>query len=165
MDNIIEFSICVFLIGTLLCEIALVVAMFRGIYIFSGILIPWHLLEKLADARKEKSSQIVSGGTARSEKSRSSVITVDELSPEAIAPNLRKMQQSSGFGSSSGKTHSDSQLHKRDKNMSGNEGDKSTGCDDTPDSSSADAAEIKAGDSKASDCTGPNCRPDRNKGG
>tara|TARA_R110000868_G_scaffold150227_9_gene373281 strand:- start:883 stop:1374 length:492 start_codon:yes stop_codon:yes gene_type:complete len=163
MDNITEICVCVFMIGTLLCEIALIIAVFRGIHIFSGISVPWHLLEKLVDARKEKSSQIVSGGIARSEKSRSSVITVDEFSPEAIAPNLRKMQQSSGFGSSSGKTHSDSQLHKRDKSMSGNKGDKSTGCDDTPDSSSADAAEIKAGDSKA--CIGPDCSPDRNKGG
>lgn len=113
-----------------------------------GLSSSWHLLEKLADAWKEKPvQQVVSGGIApstRSEKSRSSVPAVDELPPEVVAPSLRKMQQSSGFGSSGGKAHSDSQLHQRDQGKTGSEGcGEPTGGDDTPDSTATTASKTK----------------------
>lgn len=139
----VEIFLCIFLVGTLLCEIALVVAVFKVIRIFNDWSIPWHLLGMVADAEKWPQ---VSGGPAPpvgDEKGRGS-IDVGELPPEVIAPSLKGKVSSTGFGSSAGNTNSDTQLHQGNPGSAGNQGGEPTSGDDSPDSGTASPTQSKS---------------------
>jgi hypothetical protein len=81
-------------------------------------------LELLANAWKERPTQIPGGFVVPIDKtqSRGSIPAVDELPPEAIAPNLRRQVRSAGFGSNSSEKDRDTQLHERDQGQTGSEG-------------------------------------------
>gem|GEM_PF-5104153 len=108
--------------------------------------LPWH---KVVDVKKEWQSQ-VSGGSAlptRKEAGRShSIPKVKELPPDVVAPILKEAIKSAGFGSNTGDSKSDTQLHQGNQDSPGNQGSQpvSDG-DDSPDTSSTDPAESDGG--------------------
>lgn len=83
----------VFLIGTLVCEVMLVLIAFRAVSTLGGV------LEKLVDVYGKKPASTSEHSFSRPKQGKSGPITIDSLSPEIIAPNLGKLPKSSGFGS------------------------------------------------------------------
>jgi hypothetical protein len=68
----------------------------------------WDQLEKLADARNSRAPYQQSWATAGPDQFVKSTNTVKELPPEVIAPSLKKMPKSAGFGTNIGNTNRDS---------------------------------------------------------
>lgn len=67
-------------------------------HMLDAVKFPWKLLERLVNALENK--QTITGGVTSSTGSKKST-SVGELPPEVIAPSLKSMRKSSGFGSSS----------------------------------------------------------------
>jgi hypothetical protein len=122
-----------------LCEVALVVAIFKVIHILGDL--PWH---KVVDVKKEWPTQITGGSalSTRKEESRGrSVPKVGELPPEVVAPILKGAVKSAGFGSSTGDSNSDTQLHEGNSGSAGSQSSQpASDGDETPDTDSADSA-------------------------
>jgi len=102
------------------------------------------ILEKLIDAwekRPTKETRTIPS-SLQSGKGSSKVPSVGELPPEVTAPGLKNLPKPAGFGSSSGDSNSDTQLHSRDTSKTRSKGNtQSVDSDNSPDSAIADSAE------------------------
>jgi len=111
----IEVVLSIFLMGTLACEIAFLVIVWRAL---GKLHLPPTLLRELLNAWSERRVAPVdseSTGPSKSKGFDGGTTSVQELPPEIVAPNLKKPPRpEGGFGSRVGKDDGGSQLHKRD---------------------------------------------------
>lgn len=101
----------IFLLGTLACEVALVVVIARFLSRLGGFKFPVALLKELIHAWSERRVAPVdseSTGQRKSEGGGKVDDGVGELPPEVIAPSLKKPPRpQGGFGSRVGKSDGD----------------------------------------------------------
>jgi len=91
-----------------LCHVYLCILIKNLIDKLISIKVPWDQLEKLADVWNNKVSNKQNWGSATPTEVTRSINSVQELPPEVIAPNLKKMRKSAGFGTNTGNANRDS---------------------------------------------------------
>jgi hypothetical protein len=115
----VDVALSIFLIGTLACEIAFIVVLWKALNKIGGIQLPVALLRELVNAWSERRVAPVdseSTGPVKSTSGRGGEESVDELPPEILAPSLKKPPRpQGGFGSRVGKSDDGSQLHERNQ--------------------------------------------------
>ena len=93
----------------LICQIVLCVKICRICTMCEKLAIPWDKIEAISNAWKSQQTPSHWAGTdttaSRQVKAPS---LVEELPPEVIAPSLKKMQRSAGFGTNISDKNSDS---------------------------------------------------------
>lgn len=94
----VDVALSIFLIGTLLCEVALTVLFYRAVYK------PPAALKEIIDAWSERRVAPVDSKSTGHNEIGSRPTIVEDLPPEVIAPSLKKPPRpEGGFGSRVGK--------------------------------------------------------------
>ena len=111
----VDIALSIFLVGTLGCEIAIVVLLVRAIDNIGDIKFP--IISERVDAwGGQRVAPVDSKSTGLSEIESRKEESVEDLPPEILAPGLKRPPRpQGGFGSRVGKDDDGSQLHKRDK--------------------------------------------------
>lgn len=113
----IDFVFVIFLLGTLICEMIFVAIIYRLATVITGSSFPERLLEKL-DGAWAKRREFGSDSRPIEPGKSGGKFEVETLPPEIIAPKLKKPPRPpGGFGSRTGQTKRDTQLHQKDDSV------------------------------------------------
>lgn len=107
--NVLILILCLLVMVNILCQSLVMYNLTRIINALEKFKMPWDKLEKIFNdigSRNTEKTIITASSANKFEQSKTAGI-VQELPPEVVAPSLKKMQKSSGFGSNNSDKHSD----------------------------------------------------------
>lgn len=101
--------LCVLLSIYVICHIILCVQLSKILNLLINLNFPWDKIEQLTNAWQSQTTKtgVWTGADAIASQSIKATSLVEELPPEVIAPSLKKMRRTSGFGSNPSDKNSD----------------------------------------------------------